>query len=83
MTQQPRVPQHRLTADAARDFVAREGMYGWRLAKRLALALVVLVFALILASFDVPGAALTAAAALIVFLAIMFVGPWLGPRRRL
>jgi hypothetical protein len=60
----------------------RQGAYGWRLMKRLAQTLIVLVVALVLVSLQVPGAKLIALAAVFALVGQMYVGPWLGPRRR-
>jgi hypothetical protein len=61
---------------------ARQGAYGWRLAKRIALTLAVLVVALVLVSLQVPGAKLIALAALFAIVGLMYLGAWFGPRRR-
>jgi membrane associated rhomboid family serine protease len=68
--------------ETADEFAARQGAYGWRLLRRITLILVVLVLALVLASQDVPGAKVVAVAAVFAFVGLMYVGPWLGPRRR-
>jgi hypothetical protein len=72
----------KVETDASEDFAERQGAYGWRLLKRIALALVVLLVALVLAGLDVPGAKLIAVGAVFSFIALMYVGPWLGPRRK-
>jgi hypothetical protein len=73
----------KVDADASEEeFGERQGAYGWRLLKRIALALIVLFVALVLAGLDVPGAKLIAVGAVLAFIALMYVGPWLGPRRK-
>jgi hypothetical protein len=66
----------------AEGLAARQGAYGWRLMKRVAFTLIVVVVALVLFSLQVPGAKLVALAAIFAFVGLMYVGPWLGPRRR-
>lgn len=72
----------KLEAHASEGFAERQGAYGWRLLKRIALTLVVLLVALVLAGLEVPGAKFIAVAAVFAFIALMYVGPWLGPRRK-
>jgi hypothetical protein len=38
--------------------------------------------ALVSAGLDVPGAKIIALVAVFAFVGLMYIGPWLGPRRR-
>jgi len=64
------------------EFEAREGEYGWRLLMTLVGAVAMLVVGLILVALNVRGGGWLAVAALVVVVGVVYVGPWLAPRRR-
>ena len=61
---------------------ARENEYGWRLVKLISLAVVLLAVGLTLAALDVPGASIAALVTCGALLVLIYVAPFLGPRKR-
>jgi hypothetical protein len=64
------------------DFERREGDYGWRLIKGTGYAALALAASLVLNALGIPGVIYIALAALAALLLLVYVAPFLGPRRR-
>jgi Flp pilus assembly protein TadB len=68
--------------DVSRQHVGRQSAHGWRLAELYAVLLVLLVARLMLDSFGVPGAGIAALIAVVALTVLVYLDPFLGPRRR-
>jgi peptidoglycan/LPS O-acetylase OafA/YrhL len=64
------------------ELAERQGEYGWRLMQFLGGAFLLLVVGLVLDAVGVPGAGVAALIGLAGLVLLVYVAPFLGPRRR-
>jgi hypothetical protein len=64
------------------ELEARQGEFGWRLIKLIALAVVALVAGLVLQALDVPAALIVVVVALVALLLVIYIAPLFAPWKR-
>ena len=64
------------------EHAARQGEFGWRLVKLIAVAVAALVVGLVLQALEVPGAIIVVIVGLVALLLLLYIVPFFGPRKR-
>ncbi len=65
------------------EHAARQGEFGWRLVKLIAVAVAALAAGLVLQALEVPGAIAVVIVGLVALLLLIYIVPFFGPRKRL